>query len=145
LRLKTKSTKTNTTKKKRTKRQKRPYKLPKIKEKFLKICTKASRRSKRQKKKCRLIRLRLYRNRLPKIVGRWSSFTPTATSKLKLSLFPISCSARCKSKTNKSCLTLWSVKITSFCTHGVVKCGLCPQTLEIEWRTCVDCSSSSQI
>ena len=142
--LKTKKTKMSTIRK--TKRRlKHQYKRSKTKEQFLKICTKASRRSKKRRMKCRLIRLRTNRSRLPKIAGPWNSSMLTATSKLKLSLFPISCNARCKSKTNKFCLTLWSVRITFFYTHGVAKCGLCQQTFETEWRTCVDCSQSSQI
>ena len=124
LRLKTKKTKMNTTRK--TKRKlKHQYKRSKTREQFLKICTKASRRSKKRRMKCRLIRLRTNRNRLPRIAGPWNSSMLTATSKLKLSLFPISCNARCKSKTNKFCLTLWSVRITFFYTLGVAKCGLC--------------------
>ena len=142
--MKTNKTKTNTTQRKR-RRPNNPFKLRKTLRGYSKICIKASRRSRKLKMICRLIRLQKYPNQPPRIAGHWNSSTQIATSKQKPSLFLILCSARCKSKTNKSCLTLWSVRITFSFTLEVVKCGRCRLILGTKWRISVGCSSSSQI
>lgn len=141
--LKTKKTKTNTIQKR--KKQKSLFNQQKTLKSSSRICIRTSRRSKKHKMRCKSILPKTCPSQQPKIVGRQSNFTPTVISKRRPSLFQISCSVRCKNKTNRFCLTLWSVKTTFSYTLVVVKCGACRQILEIERRTCADYSSNKQI
>jgi hypothetical protein len=133
-----------TTKKSPRKRRNLLLKRARTHVKFLKICTKASRRSKKKTKKCKSTP-RQFRSQLRRTVGRWSSSTPTATLKLKPSLFLTLCSVRCKNKISRCYHMHWSARIIFSFTLGVGKCGHFKPTLETGWRTFVDFSSNSQI